>query len=83
MTMKINDSSNANNRESNIELYRIIITLLIVAHHYWVHSGILAEIAKNTYCFKSMYLLVFGAWGKTGINSFILITGFFYVQIKY
>lgn len=65
------------NRETNIELYRIIIMLLIVAHHYLVHSGILAEIAKNTYCFKSMYLLVFGAWGKTGINCFVLITGFF------
>ena len=26
-------------RESNLELYRIIVMLLIVAHHYVVNSG--------------------------------------------
>lgn len=65
------------NRNSNIELYRIIIMILIVAHHYLVHSGLVEEISNNFYSFKTIYLLTFGAWGKTGINCFILITGYF------
>ena len=28
-------------RNSNLELYRIIVMLLIVAHHYVVNSGVL------------------------------------------
>ena len=34
------------NRDSNLELYRIIVMLLIIAHHYVVNSGLTA----NTYC---------------------------------
>ena len=28
------------NRDSNIELYRIVLMLLIIAHHYVVNSGV-------------------------------------------
>lgn len=34
-------------RNSNLELYRIIVMLLIVAHHYVVNSGLMEEIAKE------------------------------------
>lgn len=67
-------------RESNLELYRIIVMLLIVAHHYVVNSGLLAAggpIASDILSGKSLFLLLFGAWGKTGINCFVLITGYF------
>lgn len=64
-------------RKSNLELYRIIVMHFIIAHHYLVNSGILTEINSNNQSFKSLWLFVFGAWGKTGINCFILITGFF------
>ena len=67
-------------RSSNLELYRIIVMLLIVAHHYVVNSGYMAQdgpIMSNITSGKSLFLLLFGAWGKTGINCFVLITGYF------
>lgn len=67
-------------RDSNIELFRIITMLLIVSHHFVVNSGLtLAEgpLYASPLSWRSLFLLVFGAWGKTGINCFVLITGYF------
>ncbi|MDD4689317.1 MAG: acyltransferase [Eubacteriales bacterium] len=67
-------------RNSNIELYRIITMLLIVAHHYVVTSGLTAvggPVYADALSSKSIYLLLYGAWGKIGINCFVLITGYF------
>ena len=67
-------------RESNLELFRIITMLLIVAHHFVVNSGLMdadGVIASDPLSANSVFLLLFGAWGKTGINCFVLITGYF------
>ncbi len=64
-------------RESNIELYRIFLMLFIIAHHYVVNSGLMANIYGDIFSIKSSFMAVFGAWGKVGINCFILITGYF------
>lgn len=67
-------------RDSNIELFRIITMLLIVAHHYVVNSGLTLEsgpIYADPLSEQSVFLLLFGAWGKIGINCFVLITGYF------
>ena len=67
-------------RDSNLELFRIITMILIVAHHYVVNSGLTSAggpIYSNLWSFRSIFLLVLGAWGKTGINCFVLITGYF------
>lgn len=64
-------------RSSNLELYRIIVMLLIVAHHYVVNSGLLTVMYESPFAVKSIFLFLFGAWGKTGINCFVLITGYF------
>jgi hypothetical protein len=68
-------------RESNLELFRILVMLLIVAHHYVVNSGLTGinsgPIFENITSIKSIFLLVAGAWGKTGINCFVLISGYF------
>ena len=64
-------------RSSNIELYRIIVMLLIVAHHYVVNSGLSSLLEVQAISFKSLYFYVFGMWGKIGINCFVLITGYF------
>lgn len=64
-------------RNSNLELYRIIVMLLIVAHHYVVNSGLIQAIQESNDFLNSSVMLVFGAWGKTGINCFVLITGYF------
>ena len=70
-------TSEVKHRESNIELFRIIMMLLIVAHHYVVNSGVLDAIIMPPYTWKHYFLYVFGMWGKIGINCFVLITGYF------
>ncbi len=66
-------------RESNLELFRIITMILIIAHHYVVNSGLMTDeyIYSDLTSWRSMFLLLFGAWGKTGINCFMMITGYF------
>lgn len=67
-------------RNSNLEFFRIIVMLLIVAHHYVVNSGLTnagGVIYSDPMSWRSLFLLLFGAWGKIGINCFVLITGYF------
>ena len=64
-------------RNSNLELYRIIVMLLIVCHHYVVNSEVSTLMRTEELCFRSAFFNIFGAWGKTGINCFVLITGYF------
>ena len=64
-------------RDSNLELYRIVVMLLNVAHHYVVNSGELGAIYAAPLSKRSLALMLFGAWGKIGINCFVLITGYF------
>lgn len=54
--------------------------LLIVAHHYVVNSGLTSAagpVLVAPMSGKSIFLLLWGAWGKTGINCFVLISGYF------
>ena len=63
-----------------MELYRIVCMLMIVAHHYVVNSGLTSEggpLLTDTTSGNSIFLTLFGAWGKTGINCFMMITGYF------
>lgn len=72
-------------RQSNLELFRIISMLLIVAHHYVVNSGLTlpdGPIIADMLSARSLFLISFGAWGKTGINCFVLITGYFMCTSK-
>ena len=79
-------------RSSNLELYRIICMMLIVAHHCVVNSGLIATdpitqesigpMAENRFCFNGLFLMAIGMWGKTGINCFLLITGYFMCTSK-
>ena len=67
-------------RQSNLELFRIITMILIIAHHYVVNSGLTnmdGPIAYNPLSFHSIFLLLWGAWGKIGINCFVLFSGYF------
>lgn len=65
-------------RNSNLELFRIITMLVIVAHHYVVNSGLLDMINESASLgVNDIFLLLFGWGGKTGINCFVLITGYF------
>lgn len=67
-------------RSSNLELYRIVCMLLIIAHHFVVNSGLTyvdGVMMTNPTSVKTLFLWMFGMWGKTGINCFLLITGYF------
>ena len=65
-------------RESGIELFRITSMLVIVAHHYIVNSGVMDAVNEvNAVTGSSLFALLFGWGGKTGINCFVLITGYF------
>ena len=72
-------------RDSNLELYRIICMIMIVAHHYLVNSGLKSTGGPMTTDFtsaNSIFMTFFGAWGKTGINCFLMITGYFMCSSK-
>lgn len=72
------DINNKKERNSSIELFRIITMFFIVAHHYVVNSGLIDVIVQNgTMKKNSIFLLLFGWGGKTGINCFVMITGYF------
>lgn len=66
-------------RDSNIELYRIIMMLFIIGHHLLTSSSLYTSIQNQFPDFngKSVYFLIFGAFGKAAINGFVLITGYF------
>lgn len=51
--------------------------LSIVAHHYVVNSGVFDVVSLPPYDWHDYFLLLFGMWGKIGINCFVLITGYF------
>lgn len=78
MEHRLNEIKNI--RNSNLELYRIITMLLIVAHHYVVNSGLAYQdgpMVIEPDNINTLYLWAFGMWGKTGINCFLMITGYF------
>jgi len=64
-------------RNSNLELYRILLMIAIVAHHFVVNSGLYPQLMTEPFGGRSMFFCLFGMWGKTGINCFVLITGYF------
>ncbi len=57
--------SSRKERNSNLELYRIIVMLLIVAHHYVVNSGLMSVMKEEPLHIQSIFLYLFGMWGKT------------------
>lgn len=72
----------AKQRSSNLELYRIIVMLMIVAHHYVVNSGLVwnGPLEADYWSARSVFFWLLGMWGKTGINCFVMITGYFMCQ---
>ena len=64
-------------RNSNIELLRIVAMLAIIAHHYVVNSTVSQMFDPVYPTLNSMFLQLWGMWGKTAINVFVLISGYF------
>lgn len=58
--------------------------LSIIAHHYVINSGLVEEktFLDNYFSWVNQFYLIFGMWGKIGINCFALITGY-YMCVSY
>jgi len=52
---------------------------MIIAHHYLVNSGIMDAFEVGSTSTNYVFLTLWGMWGKTGINVFVLISGYFAV----
>ena len=70
-------------RDSGLELFRIFLMLLVIAHHYVVHSGIMDVASDAPFSFASVCVAAIGAWGKTAINGYVLITGYFMCRSRF
>ena len=73
----MNKAISSPQRSSNLELYRIVCMLMIVAHHFVLHSGLMDCAISSPVSPNSIFVLLLGMWGKTGINCFLMITGYF------
>lgn len=65
-------------RSSNFELLRILAMLMIVAHHFSIHSGFSMKIPPLYFNTLFLQFLQFG--GKIGVNVFVLISGYFLIN---
>lgn len=67
-------------RESNLELFRILLMLMIIAHHYVVNSEI-ADFFNPTHPTANMLFMTLYGWGgKTVINCFVLVSMFLFFK---
>ena len=64
-------------RNRNLELLRIFSMMAIIAHHFVVNSTVVKQYNYLDPNLNQYFLEVWGMWGKTAINSFILISGYF------
>ena len=62
-------------RTSNLELFRIVAMLGIIMSHY--QFFLLDLISVDPSSPIAIFQSLFSMWGKTGINCFMLITGYF------
>ncbi len=67
-------------RESNLELLRIIALLLIIADHFAVHSGDFSDKAGTIHTFVLNNLQM---CGQVGVSIFVLISGYFLCRSRF
>lgn len=65
-------------RQSNIELLRIVSMIMIVFHHFAVHGGFDWKASDITFPHFWYNLIAMG--GKIGVDVFILISGYFLIM---
>ena len=74
-------NSNKRQRNSNLELLRIIAMVFIVSHHFAVHGF---EDFNFVIANSNNYLIYFlGLFGKIGVDIFVLISAYFMVTSKF
>lgn len=68
-------------RDSSIELLRIISMFMIVMHHFAIHGGF--SFAAQTLTVPRFWYSFIIMGGKTGVNIFVLISGYFLINDRY
>lgn len=70
-------------RQSNIELLRIIAMVLIVFHHFVVHGVLNYDLPATTlplkYMSSNMTAQLIASCGKVGVDLFVMISGYFLI----
>ena len=74
--MSFSEAAITKHRDSNIELFRIVLMLLIVASHYNFYLSPI-KVADPDSVNTLFYRILGVVGGKPGIDGFILITGYF------
>ncbi len=64
-------------RDSNLELLRILAMLLIVASHFSFHGGMPLNQASYPLTINLFFAQILSSGGKLGVNIFVLISGYF------
>lgn len=67
-------------RDSNFELLRIVSMIMIIFHHFAVHSGF--EFSTTSITLNRLWVEFIQMGGKIGVNIFILISGYFLINSK-
>ncbi|WP_160300072.1 acyltransferase [Demequina oxidasica] len=67
----------ARQRNSVIEVYRILAMLAIVSYHYGVHGGVLGSADPSD---AERFLTGYSTMGKWGVDAFVLIGAYFMAQ---
>ncbi|MBP3683338.1 MAG: acyltransferase family protein [Oscillospiraceae bacterium] len=67
-------------RRSNLELMRLLAMVLIIAHHFSVHSGFAFQGGPVTGNMLFLQLLSIG--GKIGVNLFVMLSSWFLVESR-
>lgn len=72
-------------RQSNIELLRIVLMLMIITHHVIVHGLGLKNIGRSSYDInESTYVQLFiNSFVVVGVNAFVFISGYFGMKFKF
>ena len=81
--MSLINNKKLGGRDSNFELFRIVLMLLIISHHYVVNSGFSQLYDYTQVTMNMIFLQFFGFAGKIGINCFVFITGYFMIKSKF
>lgn len=67
------------NRNSNIEILRIICIIFIILHHWGIHG----DAINTSNCVSQMIAFLLSGAGQIGVSVFFMITGYFYENAKF